>query len=216
MSIALPSVTVSEVFGSALRGEPCLVIVDEDDHHASLLPTQTWLRDADADDRSLLELCVGPTVDIGCGPGRMAAAIAGSGRPVLGIDIVPEAVRMSVGRGVSALLRDVFGPVPGEGRWATALLADGNIGIGGDPVALLQRLREVIAPTGRVVVEVAPPGTGVHTRHVRLESAVGRSEHFPWTLVGLDAIEAVAQAAGLRLRDSHRHGRRFSAVLEAP
>ena len=41
-------------------------------------------------------------------------------------------------RGGAALRRDVFAPLPGEGRWYTALLADGNVGIGGDPVALLQ------------------------------------------------------------------------------
>jgi hypothetical protein len=118
---------------------------------------------------------------------------------------------------VAALLRDVFGPVPGEGRWATALLADGNIGIGGDPVALLERLRELIAPTGRIVAEVAPHGVGVRTRHVRLRSAAGVSEPFPWTVVGADAVGAVAEAAGLRLSATHRHGqRRFSAVLEVP
>jgi hypothetical protein len=115
---------------------------------------------------------------------------------------------------VSALLRDVFDPVPGEGRWGTALLADGNIGIGGDPVALLSRVRELIAPTGRVVVEVSAPGTGVDTRHVRLESAVGRSRAFPWTLVGTDAIAAVAEAAGLRLASQHVYGARHCAVLE--
>ena len=55
-------------------------------------------------------------------------------------------------------MRDVFGPLPGEGRWDTALLADGNIGIGGDPVALLARVRELLAPEGRVVVDLAAPG----------------------------------------------------------
>ncbi len=53
----------------------------------------------------------------------------------------------------------MFAPLPGEGRWGTALLADGNIGIGGDPVALLRRLREVLDPRGRIVVELAAPGT---------------------------------------------------------
>ena len=32
------------------------------------------------------------------------------------------------------LRRDLFAPLPGEGRWHHVLLADGNIGIGGDPV----------------------------------------------------------------------------------
>lgn len=206
------AVSPQEVFASALRGEPCLV-VDPDETGASL-PMHRWLRDADGSDEAILGLCLGPTVDIGCGPGRMAQALAMTGRPVLGIDIVPEAIRLSLGRGVSALVRDVFGPVPGEGRWGTALLADGNIGIGGDPVALLERARQLVAPSGRVVVEVAAPGTGVRTRHVRLRTAEGTSEPFPWTLVGADAIGAVARVAGLLVASVHRVGGRRAAVLE--
>jgi SAM-dependent methyltransferase len=212
MTVLDSSMPVAQVFASALRGRPCLLL--DEDGARGLLPTDAWLRDADTHDEALLRLCRGATVDIGCGPGRMAQALALRGRPVLGIDVVPEAVRLSLGRGVAALLRDVFGPVPGEGRWETVLLADGNIGIGGDPVALLARVRELLAPTGRVVVEVAPPGTGVQTRHVRLETEIGRSAPFPWTLVGADAIAAVADAARLRWITGHRFGDRFCAVLE--
>jgi SAM-dependent methyltransferase len=213
MTVVDAAVPVAQVFASALRGDPCLLL--DGDGPRGLLPTGAWLRDADPVDEALLALCDGPTVDIGCGPGRMAQALARRGRPVLGIDVVPEAVRLSIGRGVAALLRDVFDPVPGEGRWETALLADGNIGIGGDPVALLSRVRELIAATGRVVVEVAPPGTGVRTRQVRLETEVGRSDPFAWTLVGADAIAAVAGASHLRPVSQHRYGERFCTVLEA-
>ena len=214
MTVLGATLPVAEVFASALRGHPCLLLDAEG--ASALLPTHVWLRDADPHDEALLELCSGPTVDIGCGPGRMAEALARRGLPVLGIDLVPEAVRLSIDRGVATLVRDVFGPVPGEGRWETALLADENIGIGGDPVALLARARELIAPTGRVVVELAGPGTGVRTRHVSLETHVGRSDPFPWTEVGLDAIAAVAAAAGLRVRSEHRGDARYCAVLVVP
>jgi SAM-dependent methyltransferase len=208
----LTEVPVDRVFASALRGQPCLVW--DADECRGLLPVEAWLKEADQVDQEVLALCQGPTVDIGCGPGRMAQALARRGRAVLGIDVVPEAVAISLRRGVSALLRDVFGPIPGEGRWETALLADGNIGIGGDPVALLERTRDLVRPGGRVVVEVAPPGTGVVTRHISIETEIGRSDVFPWTLVGADAIEAVALAAGLRLRSQERFGDRWCAVLE--
>jgi len=211
MTLLETSMPVAQVFASALRGHACLVL--DEDGARGLLPTEEWLRDADPLDEAFLDLCHGPTVDIGCGPGRMAEALARRGQPVLGIDVVPEAVRLSLDRGVATLLRDVFEAVPGEGRWQTALLADGNIGIGGDPVALLDRVGDLIAPTGRVVVELAPPGTGVLTRHVRLETAVGRSAAFPWTLVGTDAIAAVADAAGLRVLSQDRFDVRYSAVL---
>ena len=213
MTLVDASMPVAHVFASALRGHACLIL--DEDGASGLLPTEVWLRDADDADEGLLDLCHGPTVDIGCGPGRMAEALARRGVPVLGIDVVPEAVRLSLGRGVATLRRDVFDAVPGEGRWETALLADGNIGIGGDPVVLLERVRDLIAPTGSVVVELAPPGTGVQIRHVRLETEVGRSAPFPWTLVGTDAIAAVAGAARMRLVSRHRFGDRFCAVLEA-
>ncbi len=63
------------------------------------------------------------------------------------------------------------------------------------------------------MVELARPGTGVRTRHVRLETQVGRSEPFPWTAVGLDAIAAVAAAAGLHVASEHRWDDRYCAVL---
>ncbi len=65
---------------------------------------------------------------------------------MLGIDVVPEAVEQTRRRGASALQRDLFDALPGEGRWQTALLADGNVGIGGDPVALLARTRDLVQP----------------------------------------------------------------------
>jgi SAM-dependent methyltransferase len=210
--LALRDLPATHVYASALRGHPCLVL--HPDGTTALLPTDVWLRDADASDDALLALCQGPTIDVGCGPGRMAEALARRGRPVLAVDVVPEAVQLSLARGVVALRRDVFDALPGEGRWGTALLADGNIGIGGDPVALLERMRSLVAPTGRVVVDLAPPGTGIVTRHLRLESALGRSVDFPWSVVGADAVDALAAAAGLAAASVHRFGDRWCAVLE--
>jgi SAM-dependent methyltransferase len=206
-----PEASAAHVFASALRGHACTVW--EADRAPRPLPVDAWRRDADDDDRALLAHCTGATLDIGCGPGRLTEALARRGDPVLGIDVVGEAVRQSRDRGAPALVRDVFGPLPGEGRWQTALLADGNIGIGGDPVALLARVAELIAPDGRAVVDVAPHGTGVRTRQVRIETVHGRSRSFPWTMVGADAIEAVAAAAGLGRTTAHRSGSRRFAVL---
>ena len=52
---------------------------------------------------------------------------------MLGVDISRTAVARVRQAGASALHRSVFDPLPGQGRWGTALLADGNIGIGGLP-----------------------------------------------------------------------------------
>jgi SAM-dependent methyltransferase len=209
----MTTLPLASVYTHALQGHPCTVW--EGDLAPQPLPTHAWLASAGATDRALLAHCQGPTLDIGCGPGRMTEALALAGHAVLGIDVVPEAVRQTRTRGVPALQRSVFDPLPGEGRWRTALLADGNIGIGGDPVALLERARQLVEPEGRVVVDVAPWGTGVVTRHVRLETRHGRSGQFPWTVVGADAVQAVAYAAGLGRATGYRRGDRWWAVVEA-
>ncbi|MGH3346947.1 MAG: class I SAM-dependent methyltransferase, partial [Nocardioides sp.] len=124
------------VFARALQGQQCHVVEVDGYAEARLLPVGDWVRAADGADRLLLDRCIGPTLDVGCGPGRLSERLADLGHVVLGIDVVPEAVRQTISRGAIALRRNVFATLPGEGRWSTALLADGNIGIGGDPVTL--------------------------------------------------------------------------------
>ena len=97
----------------------------------------------------------------------------------------------------------------------TVLLADGNIGIGGDPVALLCRVAELLGPLGRALVEVQPPGTQLRRELVRLRAAGKIGAWFPWAYVGADQIAEIAGSAGLVATDSwESHGRWF-AVLTA-
>jgi len=173
------------------------VNVEYDDGSRVALPLRRWSRPLVAGDRSLLARVAGPTLDIGCGPGRLVAAVTAAGVPALGIDICPEAVQIARRSGAYALRRDVFGRVPAEGRWGTALLADGNIGIGGDPVALLRRTRALLAPGGRALVELDPPGTRSRRVWVRLRSADDLSRWFRWAHLGVDDLPLVADAAGL-------------------
>ena len=161
----------------------------------------------------MIGYCTDPTLDVGCGPGRMAHALAQRGLRVLGIDILPEAVHRTRTRGVPALCRDVFAALPGEGRWSCVLLADGNIGIGGDPVALLRRCAGLLAPGGRVVADLAPPGAGLTSCTVRLECSGEQVGAFPWSLVDPSSIRDIALAAGLRVTSVADHGGRWSAVL---
>lgn len=202
----------TEVFSRALRGLPCLVVglgsVPE------LLPVHSWTRDADEADQRLVALCEGRTLDVGCGPGRLAQELSDRGHFVLGIDVVAEAVDQTRERGVSALRRDVFGQVPGEGRWGSVLLADGNVGIGGDPTALLARSRELLAPEGRIVVEVEGPGVGHSSQWVTLECEGHASRPFRWSVVGVDDVARLATAAGLAVELVEAiGGGRWCAVL---
>nr|WP_276319665.1 class I SAM-dependent methyltransferase [Nocardioides iriomotensis] len=205
----------AEAYRHALRGEPCLVHgVDGVDRPPHRLPLAAWSAAARSSDRRLLAHCVGATLDIGCGPGRMSEHLAQRGGSVLGIDVVAEAVRQTRARGVGALVRDVFDPLPGEGRWDTALLADGNLGIGGDPARLLRRIHQLLAPHGRVVADVAAPGAGVRTREVTLECAGRRSEPFPWTFVGAERVGSLAVLTGFSVTLLDRIGARWFVVLE--
>ena len=181
----------------------------------TVLCLDDWTHPADADDQAMLALCVGPTLDVGCGPGRLTEALVERGHVVLGIDVARDAVGQTLERGVVAIRRDVFSPLPGEGRWFTALLADGNVGIGGDTVALLRRLGRLLDPRGRIVVELAAPGTGRDTGWAVLSSGDRVGPPFRWSVLGADAIDAVARDAGFDVATAHRFGDRWCAVLEA-
>ena len=122
------------------------------------LPVASWHGPATAGELALLGELPAPVLDVGCGPGRIAAALSAAGTPSLGIDIAPAAVRCATESGAAALCRSVFDAVPGEGRWGSLVLLDGNVGIGGDPVALLRRCRELGRSGARLVLEVDPPG----------------------------------------------------------
>jgi len=204
---------VSEVFTRALKGAPCEEIGLHD--RPRRLRVHDWTRTADGDDLAMVAHCEGATIDIGCGPGRLTEALAGLGRSVLGIDVVRAAVGLTRSRGVSAFRGDVFEPVPQEGQWRSALLADGNVGIGGDPVALLGRVRELLVPGGQVVVELAGPGEQQRSVWASLACGDDLSRPFRWAVLGTDDIDDVAERAGLAVRDVHAHGHRWCAVLEA-
>lgn len=169
-----------------------------------------WRGVADHADEVMLAACTGATLDVGCGPGRLVAALAQRAVPALGVDVSAVAIRQTRARGGHAVRRDVFADLPGEGRWHHVLLADGNIGIGGDPAALLRRVRTLLRSDGTALVEVDPPGTGLHRGPARLRTATAQSRWFPWAWADAAALAVVAAAAGLTvLWVTHRAGRWF-------
>ncbi|MCJ0874287.1 bifunctional 2-polyprenyl-6-hydroxyphenol methylase/3-demethylubiquinol 3-O-methyltransferase UbiG [Streptomyces sp. AP-93] len=164
------------------------------------LDVERWCEAPDGADRTVLGRCRGAVLDIGCGPGRLVSALAARGHRALGIDVSPEAVARTARSGGAALHRSVFDTLPGEGRWDTALLIDGNIGIGGDPSALLRRAAEVLAVTGSLIVECAQAENGADVdERCEVRVADGRGglgTPFPWARVGPAALARHAESAG--------------------
>jgi SAM-dependent methyltransferase len=188
-------------------------VLRADDGTVLPLDPGRWHAEPSAAEEALLAHAASPVLDVGCGPGRLVLGLARRGAVALGVDPAPAACALARDRGASVLQRSVFDPLPGQGRWRTILLADGNIGIGGDPPRLLRRCRELLAEDGTVMVEVEAPASARIAPHpsatrpdagwrpyrVRLERGDQSEPWFMWAVVDADAIAGFATAAGLQL-----------------
>jgi SAM-dependent methyltransferase len=193
------------LYEEAMRDEAEALVLRTADGRALPLLVSRWCGAPDAADEELLRHCRGPVLDVGCGPGRLTAALTRRGIPALGVDISRAAVARTRQSGAPALRRSVFDPLPGQRRWATVLLADGNIGIGGMPARLLRRCAQLLAPGGRILIETEPGNID--------ERLTGRLEHpdgrrgpvFPWARIGTAALPDAAAEAGLHVMGQWRH-----------
>lgn len=172
-----------------------------------------WATAASVAEQALLADLAGPVLDIGCGPGRHVVALAEAGIPAMGIDVTPTVLEMARARGAPVLSRSVFDRVPGAGRWASALLLDGNLGIGADPVTLLRRTAALLRNDGMVLVEAGPPGVDPEPHLVRLECDDAGGPAFPWADVDVDEVPRLAAEAGLCEGTTVVRGRRHFVHL---
>jgi SAM-dependent methyltransferase len=177
------------------------------------LPAHRWFAAASRSEQRALDHAEGPALDIGCGPGRHLVALAERNVFALGIDISDVFLDAARARGVNVLARSVFGHVPGARRWRSALLFDGNIGIGGDPVALLSRVVELLRDDGRIIVEIERHDPEHEVVVVRAETNGRFGPWFRWTSVGLDRLTTIADAVGLELVEAWDSEERRFAVL---
>jgi SAM-dependent methyltransferase len=222
LALALPA---DQLYGRLLAtaaehalggGPPARARVRSADGTLEPLPLDRWVRPADEADAAVLALAEPAVLDLGCGPGRHLAALHAAGKAALGVDLSAVAVRLARRRGAAAIPGDVFGAVPWAGYWRTALLLDGNVGIGGAPVALLRRTCELLAPGGSALVELDPPGAPTLRTRLRIEAPGLVSEWFRWARVGVDGIDLAAGRAGLQVHDVVTAGGRWLAHLRRP
>lgn len=179
----------ADPYAQALRTGQGPLFLRRADGWLLLLELERWCAAADAADLEVLRRCEGAVLDVGCGPGRLVAALGARGRRVLGIDVSEAAVARTVALGGQALRRSVFESLPGEGRWGTALLIDGNVGIGGDPQALLDRMSQLLAPGGLLIAETVTDPDIDERVQVRVTDARGATGNpFPWARLGSPAL----------------------------
>jgi SAM-dependent methyltransferase len=215
---------LGHLYDRALGGERCWI--RHEDGEVRVLPAHRWLAARCPDgasgdaydevfDEAVTQMCIGPTIELGCGPGRLVARLIQRGIPALGIDRSATAIRLAYRGGAPALLGDVFEPLPGMGLWQTVLLVDGNVGLGGDPRRILGRAAELLGRGGRCVAEFDAEAIGIRTRWVRLESARDVGPWFRWASVGVDSAAALAVQVGLTLTTVRLIGGRVIASLAA-
>ncbi|MFJ4969580.1 class I SAM-dependent methyltransferase [Streptomyces sp. NPDC088755] len=196
----------TDPYANALRNGRGPLFLRRSDGWLLPLEVERWCSEAGAADLSALHRCEGPVLDIGCGPGRLVAELTALGHRALGIDVSEAAVARTRRIGGSALLRSVFDPLPEEGRWGTLLLVDGNIGIGGDPAALLGRAADLLSTGGLLIAETSPLDIDERVQ-VRLDDGRGapareaapgpeETQPFPWARIGTPALLRYARACG--------------------
>lgn len=198
-ALALYELGLRETEAGAGSGSVALHAV-ADDGTRRRLPLRRWTCAPEAAEEELLDRCAGPVLDVGCGAGRHLVALGARGVEAVGVEISPTAAAIAGARGAEVIEASIF-ERPLAGGWGTALLLDGNIGIGGDPVALLRRVAALLAPGGAALVELEPHAAASRAERVRLEYSRQVSEWIPWRFVSAGEIEPLAAAAALGLRE---------------
>jgi SAM-dependent methyltransferase len=166
----------------------------------------------------LLSQAAGVVLDIGCGPGRHARFLQQRGLAAVGLDCSPSALATASALGLELTVRrDVLTEAVPSG-FGTALLLDGNAGLGGTPAGtarLLADLAAAAAPGARLLVSGrAARGRAWRSLVVRTEYRGAIGPWAPWLVPSLDGLTTLAAGAGWRRRVAVGVGSRYWAAYE--
>jgi SAM-dependent methyltransferase len=131
-----------------------------------------------------VELARGRVLDIGCGAGRHALALARSGHQVVGLEPSTDAVAVARRRGLDAQLGSLSDPPRNLGRFDTFLLLGANLALLTTyprPDLALARLAGLAYPGAQILGSDIRLPTGTHaTSRLRVRASSG-SEQTAWS-----------------------------------
>lgn len=157
-------------------------------------------------------------LDVGCGPGGAAVLAAGLGARVAGLDASAgsiEVVRERLPEG-DFRVGDME-TLPWPDNSFDAVTGFNSFPFAHNPVAALREVGRVLAPGGKLgMVVFSPPGESQQPRVMAAISALAPplppDASGPFSLSGPGVVEAVVEAAGLRLIDRDK----ITVVLHYP
>lgn len=167
-------------------------------------------------DRAAVALARGRVLDVGAGGGAVALALVRAGLGVTALEILPGALEVMRGRGLSDVREGDVWTFRPERAYDTVLALMNGTGLAGTLERLpgfLGRLASLAAADGQVLVDSTDPGEqepgdGRHPGelHYQIAYAGEAGPPFPHLLVGAEALAAAAAAAGLACEVVARDG----------
>jgi len=140
-------------------------------------------------------------VDLGCGSGGFLEAwrIVSEGSRAVGLESVPEAVSVARNRGLEVVEGDLDGTLPVSLHGATLYTMWHVLEHLDDPVEVLRSIREVMNPTGRIVI-VVPNVAGFERSIFGDRTIAWDPPRHRWHFTP-EGLTALARNTGLRVVD---------------